>query len=1013
MNKNFIAKILTSIYIILHASSHLVAQVIPDTTRIPQGLVSPAQLYYRTDLCTDSNGNIYIGLKNAGILKKSQGIWTHISTLSTGGQLPSDSIYKLHNDSQTGIWIGHGGGISNQNSNGFTNYLFNSSNGFPQRTITALSSDIQEIYIGTNTGLYVYDKNTGTAINFNSLNSILPSDSIKCLFKDQSGGIWIGTDLGYSILKAGVISNYSMQGTSISQANINDIIVTPFDTILMSSNYGLIRRINNSHVWLDSLYFLKLNISFCGTSLYSNLYTSYNPDEKKMINLTHDSFYNIYCLAEYRDTTLIFCIKPNHLMHNIYLGNYFKLNFLLTFPSITFLPSDSLIFYHGFSYRDIIYKIGTINSSNYNPTIPPFIPTMNSDSSIFPVFIPPSYTATEANAILEGNMVKARLLNRGDMHWDPYGQSPQYEVPQSTFKNTVYASSIWIGGFDQANQLVTAAQTYRQQSSNDFWPGPLDINGQTTPSINQLFDSIWIARRSDIDEFRFQYSLGNVQNGNYIIPNIILNWPVKFSNPNYPQKLAPYVDVNGDNIYNPYDGDYPAIKGDQMAWWVFNDYGMKTETNSNPFPVEIHAYAYSINCSNNTNIGTGLSYTTFYHYDVFNRSFGTYDSLYFGMWCDSDLGNASDDATGCNLPSNSFFFNNGDSIDDGGGGYGVCPPTQNICFLDAPLAVINDGLDNNHNGIIDESNEETGISNYVSYNNNNSIPTGNPAVTDDYYQYLSGTWLNGQPITYGGNGNGIGTGTTSIPTHFMFPGTSDSAFSTNWTMLTGSVQPNDMRGVGSAGPFTFLSGDTLSFDIAYITGPTDLTQNHQLVTDIRNLFRSGQIGNYSGSIPNIQGPTNISSAGSSVVYSVPMPLIGNSFLWTVQGGIIINGQGTDSITVQWGASGSLVVRLEVLPATGSCKATQVLNVQFSVGLVNESNEVTIKMFPNPTFGILNIETDDVRIINSRIYSLDGRVIQGSTFDGTVNTEGLTSGIYILELCDKYGIGLVRKLFMKQ
>jgi hypothetical protein len=301
----------------------------------------------------------------------------------------------------------------------------------------------------------------------------------------------------------------------------------------------------------------------------------------------------------------------------------------------------------------------------------------------------------------------------------------------------------------------------------------------------------------------------------------------------------------------------------------------------------------------------------------------------------------------------------------------------------------------------------------VSYYNINNVPTGNPAVTDDYYQYLSGTWLNGQPITYGGDGNGIGPGATSIPTHFMFPGTSDSAFSTNWTMLTGSVQPGDMRGIGSIGPFTFLSGDTLSFDIAYITGPTDLTQNHQLVTDIRDLFRSGQIGNYSGSIPNIQGPTTISSSGSSVVYSVPMPLTGNSFLWTVQGGIILNGQGTDSITVQWGASGSLVVKLEVLSATGSCKATQTLNVQFGVGLGNESKETTIKMFPNPTFGILNIETEDVRISNSKIYSLDGRIIIGSTFDGTVNTESLTSGMYIIELCDKYGKGIVRKLFMKQ
>ena len=869
MRKNAILKKTIGFIFILFYSTNLNAQVLLDTLRIP--LIINAQIRFKTDICTDGNGNIHIGLRALGLIERKQGVWSHITTTSSGGQLPSDSIFKLHFDLQSGIWIGHTEGISNETTTGFTNYLFNSSNGFPKRTITALTTDNQSIFVGSNSGLYVYNINTGITINYNSNNSALTSDSIRSLFKDQSGGLWIGTNLGYSKLNNGVLVNYSLTGTSISNANIIDIVVTPFDTIFMSTNYGLIRRKNNENQWLDSLYFWNLNTSFCGSTFYSNLYTTYNPSGKIMVNLTYDSFSNIYCLEEYKDTVFITCIKPNHVINHIYLPANFDLSFSILRPELVFQTTDSLLINRGYLSNELLFRVGTINSINYNSTILPFKPSVNSDSSIFPVVIPPSYTATEANAILEGNMVKTRLLNRGDMHWDPVGQAPLYEIPQSSGKNTVFASSIWLGGYDQSNQLVTAAQTYRQQSSNDFWPGPLDINGQTTPSINQLFDSIWIARRSDIDEFRFQYSLGNVQNGSYTIPNIILNWPVKFSNPNYPQKLAPYVDVNGDNIYNPYDGDYPSIKGDQMAWWVFNDYGIKTETNSNPFPVEIHAYAYSINCSNNSNIGTGLSYTTFYHYDVFNRSFGTYDSLYFGMWCDSDLGNAVDDATGCNLPSNSYYFYNGDSIDEGGGGYGTCPPTQNICFLDAPLAVINDGLDNNHNGLIDESNEETGISTYVYYNNINNAPIGNPAVTDDYYQYLSGTWLNGQPITYGGQGNGTGTGATSIPTHYMFPGTSDSAFSTNWTMLTGSVQPNEVRGVGSVGPFTFGSGDTLSFDIAFITGPTDLTQNHQLVTDIRNLFRSGQIGNYSGSIPNIQGPTNISSAGSSVVYSVPMP----------------------------------------------------------------------------------------------------------------------------------------------
>ncbi|MFN0190080.1 MAG: hypothetical protein ACKVQV_15380, partial [Bacteroidia bacterium] len=664
MRQNAILRKTIGFILITFYSFNLNAQVFQDTIYIPTLGIPGNQFIFKTDFCSGANGSIYIGFRSAGILERNLGVWQRITNSSTGGQLPSDSIYKFHTPTLSDIWIGHAEGVSHKTSSGFVNYLFNSSNGFPKKQITALSTDLQTIYVGTNSGLYVYNTNTGIAINYNSQNTLLQSDSIKCLFKDLSGGLWIGTNLGYSILKNGVISPSPLNGTSLINTNIIDIVVTPADTILLSKNYGMIRRNNNKHYLIDSTYFWRTKASFCGTNIYSNLQIVYKPNGKLSVDLALDHLNNIYCLEEIDFRSLLTCISPNHSISMINLSPAF--NFLYNINPIKIFPlhPDSIIIYNGKYTGNSLYKIGSKNSTNYYPAILPFSPIISQDSSTFPVSISPSYTATEANAILDGNMIKTRLLNRGDMHWDPVGQSPLYEVPQSTGLNSVYASSIWLGGFDQSNQLVTAAQTYRQQSSNDFWPGPLDINGQSTPTINQMFDSIWIARRSDIDEFRFQYSLGNVQNGNYIIPNIILNWPVKFSNPNYPQKLAPYVDVNGDNFYNPYDGDYPAVKGDQMAWWVFNDYGMKTETNSIPFPVEIHAYAYSINCSNNSNIGTGLSYTTFYHYDVFNRSFGTYDSLYFGMWCDSDLGNAVDDATGCNLLSNSYYFYNGDSIDE-------------------------------------------------------------------------------------------------------------------------------------------------------------------------------------------------------------------------------------------------------------------------------------------------------------------------------------------------------------
>ena len=39
------------------------------------------------------------------------------------------------------------------------------------------------------------------------------------------------------------------------------------------------------------------------------------------------------------------------------------------------------------------------------------------------------------------------------------------------------------------------------------------------------------------------------------------------------RNLAPFVDQKGDGIYDPTEGDYPDIEGDQAIWWVMNDVG--------------------------------------------------------------------------------------------------------------------------------------------------------------------------------------------------------------------------------------------------------------------------------------------------------------------------------------------------------------------------------------------------------------------------------------------------------
>jgi hypothetical protein len=425
---------------------------------------------------------------------------------------------------------------------------------------------------------------------------------------------------------------------------------------------------------------------------------------------------------------------------------------------------------------------------------------------------------TTAQVDLNINQVRARILSAGDLWWDPIGQTPYYEVPKGSKRNSLYCGAIWIGGYDQNNQLLVAAQTYRATGANDFWGGPISkdpSNGSTSITDQRCleFDKLWNIKKSDIQNFLLDGTTtpdietwpgnGNVANGE--LPN-----------------LAPFFDASNNGVYNYTEGDYPYFKldndypvdatsgdpicndylfGDQCVWWVFNDVGsIKTETSSQPIGLEIRAQAFAFDTEDE------LDFMTFYKYQIINRSSSGLDSTYFGIWTDSDLGNATDDYVGCDVGLGLGFTYNGDPDDDGGGGYGLNPPAVGIDFLQGPLADLLDSIDNNKDGRIDEYGEEITMSHFVYYEGSNSPVNSEPDNAGDYYGYLRGRWKNEVNITYGGGGYFTGPGATSIPCDYMFPGNSDPKFYTPWTMETANIQPSDMRWLQSVGAFTLAPG---------------------------------------------------------------------------------------------------------------------------------------------------------------------------------------------------------------
>jgi len=414
---------------------------------------------------------------------------------------------------------------------------------------------------------------------------------------------------------------------------------------------------------------------------------------------------------------------------------------------------------------------------------------INSSKNIESLF--DSLSSGEKISYLDVNKVSTPVLTKGDMFWNL--QNAGYEVPKGTNKKAIFASALWVGGIVNGN-LKVAAQTYRQKGM-DYIQGPLSIgNASTDPATSASYNKIWKISRWEIENFKANYS-----NPGYRIPDEILTWPAHGdTTKGQAWNLAPYVNVGGSpNKYEPQFGDYPLIKGDQMLYWIFNDQTNHTETSSSPLGIEVHASAYAYNCNDiyDNDSNTAINYTTFYHYDIFNRTTNEIDSLKVGMWTDVDLGRYDDDYIGSNPKEGYAYAYNGYPFDSGYAGYGANPPAVAIVQLTGTktLSGINQGMKN-----------------FVYYNNDWST-SGNPQKPEHYWGYLNSRWKDGSSIKYG---------TTTDTTSFMFPGNDDPAGRPEWSEITSGNVPGDRRFLMTTGPVTLASGATQSVDYAIVYSRT-------------------------------------------------------------------------------------------------------------------------------------------------------------------------------------------------
>lgn len=467
----------------------------------------------------------------------------------------------------------------------------------------------------------------------------------------------------------------------------------------------------------------------------------------------------------------------------------------------------------------------------------------------------------DARAFTSFNNVRALVENRGSMWQDRKTGNASYEVPAGEGVSSFYAGSLWLGGVSQSGQLSVAANTFA--NGTDFYPGPLTQNeAETNPAICLEHDEIFRISRADVSRHRAYHealAAGTAEldfpNG-YVTPESILRWPAQGNIAGTEgQPLAPFVDVDGDGLYTPEQGDRPAfsddgcdggfadaLHGDEVLFWILNDAGVHTESQGNPLDVEIHCQAWGWQ-----EASENLSNTTFYTYKVINRSSNTYSDFCAAWWADADVGTATDDYVGCDVSRGMGYAFNGDVTDEPSSsslGYGEFPPAAGIDFVlglqedaddvDNPLTEDYDEVIENQglmypgagsgfgDGVVD--NERRGMSHFVYYNNSGNPINGEPSVPTHFYNYMNGIWKNGATMIFGGDGVSAATGALEgVFANSMFTGDSDPLFwSTGgvdpgigpWSEESAGNPPADRRFVMSMGPVTLESGAAKDFTMA-------------------------------------------------------------------------------------------------------------------------------------------------------------------------------------------------------
>ncbi len=166
--------------------------------------ITTGNIHVFRSLYKDCNGNIWIGSAN-GVLVYSPKKDKFEYYCSSNSSLSNNTIRSFYQDANGVMWIGTYDKLNSFDGHHFTSYDLkgNLKPDIHNNLILSIvphPKDSSLLWVGTETGLCLFNKKFGSYSVTNTQNSSLSNDVIKCIYSDNKNDkLWLGTDFGLNI----------------------------------------------------------------------------------------------------------------------------------------------------------------------------------------------------------------------------------------------------------------------------------------------------------------------------------------------------------------------------------------------------------------------------------------------------------------------------------------------------------------------------------------------------------------------------------------------------------------------------------------------------------------------------------------------------------------------------------------------------------------------------------------------------------------------------------------------